>query len=116
MSSNRKTRISFRVKSAERARIIADAKAAGLSTGSYVRSRLIDQPITGMTFRRSQFQRTVRHLIGQIGRVGNNMNQIAARMNGGQYIAALDRQRHDEGIATLIDMRAMLIKRLLTPC
>ena len=107
--------MTFKVKPADRARIVADAKAAGLMTGSYIRSRLLDAPITGVTYRRSQFQRTAKHLIGQIGRAGNNMNQIAARMNGGQYIGMLDRQRHEEGIAALIDMRAMLIKQLLPP-
>ncbi len=116
MSGNHLTRISFRVRPPERARIAADARAAGLSVSSYIRSRLLDAPITGVTYRRSQFQRTVKHLIGQIGRTGNNLNQIAARMNSGQAITGLDRERHEEGIAALIDMRAMLIKQLLTSC
>jgi hypothetical protein len=116
MSGNHLTRISFRVRAAERARILADASAAGLSVSSHIRSCLLDAPITGVTYRRSQFRRSVKHLIGQIGRYGNNMNQIAAKLNGGQAITGIDRERHEEGIAALTDMRAMLIKLLLEPC
>lgn len=105
--------LTFKVKPDERRQIQSGAISAGLTVSSYIRSRLLDKPQTTAVFRRSQLQRSVRHLIGQIGRTGNNMNQIAARMNSGQYLGTFDRQRHDEGIAALADMRALLIELLV---
>ena len=105
--------LTFRVKPEERRQIEACAISSGLTVSSYIRSRLLDKPQTAVVYRRSQLQRSVRHLIGQIGRTGNNMNQIAARLNSGQGMTGLDRQHHDEGIAALADMRALLIELLV---
>jgi hypothetical protein len=117
MTNNHLTRISFRVKPDERKRIIADAKLAGMSIGSYVRSRLLDVPQTAITYRRTQTRRLINHLIGQLGRVGNNMNQIAWKLNSGTMLVPLDRECHEEGVRALKEMRVLLVNHLMNgPC
>jgi hypothetical protein len=118
MTDNHHTRISFRVKPAERSQIFADAKAAGLSVGSYVRKKLVPIPQTAPTFQRTESRQLMKHLIGHMGRVGNNMNQIAFKLNSDQLLRSMDRAQLEEGIRALKDMRSMLITHLLSagPC
>jgi hypothetical protein len=113
MVNNHLTRISFRVKPAERKKITEDAKLAGMMVGSYVRSRLLIAPITATMYRRSQLKQLVMRFIGHIGRVGNNMNQIAWKLNTKQVLTPLDRKQHAEGVDALKEMRALLIDNLL---
>ena len=105
--------LTFKVKPEERKRIIADAKLAGLTVGSYIRSRLLESPVTGVTFRQTQLKQLVMRFIGHIGRVGNNMNQIAWKLNSGQVLSHINRTQHEEGVKALKDMRALLIDNLL---
>ncbi len=110
--------LTFKAKPADRKRIIADAKLAGMTMGSYIRSRLLDQPQTATVYRRTQTKRLITRLIGHIGKVGSNMNQIAWKLNSGQVLIPLDRSQHEEGIRALKEMRAVLIKHMLQngPC
>ncbi len=118
MTNNHLTRLSFRVKMEERKRILTDAKLAGMTMGSYVRSRLLVAPETKTVYRRTQLKRLITSLIGDIGRTGNNMNQIAFKLNSGMLLSSLDRQLHEEGIRALKEMRAALITHMLQngPC
>ena len=106
-------RITFRVKPEEYKKIEADAKLAGMFIGSYVRSRLLDAPITAIMYRRTQLKQIIMRFIGHIGRVGNNMNQIAWKLNTDQVLTPLDREQHEEGVKSLKDMRAILVDTLL---
>jgi hypothetical protein len=111
--------MTFRVSPSERLRILADAKEAGLKMGTYVRSKLLKEPETKPTHRPTEARLLMKHLIGQIGRVGNNMNQIAFKLNGGAVLTRLDRDKHEEGIRALRDIRSLLISHLLQnngPC
>jgi len=119
MTDNHLTRISFRAKLAERSQIEKDAKEAGQSISTYVRARLLKEPETKPTHRPTEARLLMKHLIGQIGRVGNNMNQIAFKLNGGMVLKPLDRDKHEDGIRALRDMRSLLITHLLRnngPC
>jgi len=118
MTCNHLTRISFRVRPAERRQIIADAKEAGLKVGSYVRKRLLKEPQTVPTPQPTETRQLMKHLIGHIGRVGNNMNQIAFKLNSDMILTPLDRAVHEEGVRALKDMRSLLITHLLhrAPC
>ena len=115
MTNNHLTRISFRIKPDERSRILADAKLAGMTMGSYVRSRLLDTPQTSVTYRRTLTRRLMMSLVGKIGRVGNNMNQIAWKLNSGTMLIPLDRQLHEEGVDALKHIRGLLVAHLLKP-
>ncbi|MGB9151910.1 MAG: hypothetical protein WCD70_02360 [Alphaproteobacteria bacterium] len=118
MTNNHLTRVSFRVKPDERKRIVADAKLAGMTMGSYARSRLLEAPETKTVYRRTMTKRLMTKLIGDIGRVGNNMNQIAFKMNSDIVLSPLDKHLHEEGVRALKEMRAALITHLLKngPC
>ena len=115
MTNNHLTRISFRIKSDERRRILADAKSAGLTVGSYIRSRLLDVPQTATIYQRTLTRRLIMNLIGRIGRVSNNMNQIAWKLNSNEVLTPLDRQLHGEGVDALKEMRGVLVAQLLKP-
>ena len=110
--------MSFKVKPNDRKRIMADARLAGMSMGSYIRSRLLQAPETKTIYRRTMTKRLMVKLIGEIGRVGNNMNQIAFKINSDMVLSPLDRQLHQEASRALIEMRAVLITHILQngPC
>ncbi len=110
--------MTFKVKPDERKRIVADAKLAGMAVSSYIRSRLLDAPQTKTVYRRTMTKRLMIKLIGDIGRVGNNMNQIAFKLNSEIVLSPLDRQVHEEGVRALKEMRAALISHMLQngPC
>ena len=110
--------MTFRVTPDERRELIAAAKEAGLSFGSYARKRLLKEPQTAPTYQRTETRLLIKHLIGHIGRVGNNMNQIAWKLNSDMMLVSLDRRDLEEGIRALKDMRSMLITHLLQrgPC
>ena len=110
--------MSFKVKPNDRKRIVADAKLAGMSMGSYIRSKLLEAPETKTVYRRTMTKRLMTKLIGEIGRVGNNMNQIAFKMNSDIVLSPLDKTLHEEGVRALKEMRAALITHMLQngPC
>ena len=105
--------ITFKNVPADDKRIRDDARDSGMSLSSYIRSRLLDAPQTKTIYRRTQLRRLIIRLIGHIGRVGNNMNQIAHKLNLNELLNSIDRKLHEEGIMTLKEMRALLIDFLL---
>ena len=110
--------MTFRVTPDERRQLLANAKEAGLSFGSYARKRLLKEPQTAPTIQRTESRQLMKHLIGHIGRVGNNMNQIAFKLNSDMVVTPIDRQLHEEGVRALTDMRSLLVTHLLScaPC
>ena len=60
----------------------------------------------------------MKYLVGQIGRVGNNMNQIAYKLNSNMMMASVDRVQLEEGVRALKDMRSLLTTHLINrgPC
>jgi len=115
MTNNHLTRISFRIKPDERSQILADAKLAGMTMGSYIRSKLLQTPQTSTTYRRTLTRRLMMSIVGKMGRVGNNMNQIAWKLNSGTMLVPLDRRLHEEGIEALKHIRGLLVTSLLKP-
>lgn len=74
---------------AERATVAAGAEAAGLSLSGYARQTLLGQP-TPRTRRAapSPDVQAMARLLGQLGRVGGNLNQLARQANQGQPLPA----------------------------
>lgn len=67
----------------ERARIEAAADDAGLTMGSYIRSRALDAPTTQARRRPSVEVLAVARLLCAINRMGGNLHQIARYRNFG---------------------------------
>lgn len=78
----------FRIAKEEAAKLVAVADALGLTPGQLAR-RIIEREI-GLLARTATVRRRVanadllRQSLGQIGLVGNNINQIAAHKNSGK--------------------------------
>lgn len=93
--------VSFRLPPADRAKLMEVAAAQGLTAGQLAR-RIVARDL-GMVAKRNHVRRAIanaailRQLLGDLGRLGNNLNQIAARLNaGGKHAEAihdLDRLR-----------------------
>ena len=78
--------VPFRVSSEEYSELTSLAARAGLTLGSYVRSRALQTPTTRARRKPAIEQVTVSHLIGELGRVKNNLNQLARKANSGNFI------------------------------
>ena len=118
MSDDRDIRISIRVTREESELIKKDAKEAGKTLSTHGRDCLLKAPETAPTYIRTETRDLMKYLIGQIGRVGNNMNQIAYKLNSNMMMVSVDRAQLEEGVRTLKDMRSLLTTHLINrgPC
>lgn len=82
-------RITFRLSPGEQAEIEAAADRAGLTLGSYVRARVLAQPTTRAVRRPPANKAALARLLGEAGRIGSNVNQMARQLNSGRDAAAL---------------------------
>lgn len=73
--------IQCRVNAEEREQIKDDAARLGVTVGSYVRGVLLDAPIPRQARRPSVEVNVLRELLGKLGKVGNNLNQLARERN-----------------------------------
>ncbi len=105
----RQKSIGFRANEEEYAQLKADAERAGLTLSDYARSTLLNAPVPRQVKRPPIEVQTLAALQGQIGRIGNNINQIARLMNSG-LIPPLNTVR--EELAALKELR-LLIKQAL---
>ena len=76
--------MTFRVTAAERAEVQTAATAAGLKAGSYIRESLLKAPQTHKRRRPLADVAALARLIGELNRVGGNVNQIAHAINLGE--------------------------------
>jgi Bacterial mobilisation protein (MobC) len=75
--------MTFRVTAAERAELETLATDAGLTPGSYIRESLLKSPQTRRRRRPLADMAALPRLLGEINRVGGNVNQIARAINLG---------------------------------
>ena len=75
--------IGFRATPEEQAQIESDAKSAGLTIGAYLRKLALDAPIPRQSRRSSVDMTTLSQLLGQLGKIGSNLNQLARQANIG---------------------------------
>ena len=75
----------------ERAKIAAAASASGLSLSGYARETLLGEPTPG-TQRAAPTPeaKDIARLIGQLGMIGSNLNQLAKLGNQGQPVPQLE--------------------------
>jgi len=93
--------IGFRVTAQERAEIEAAAERAGLTVGSYVRLTLLTEPETQPVKRPPSQAASLARLLGQLGKIGGNLNQIAARLNRYQEVTHQEIKVALEGLKEL---------------
>ncbi len=79
--------VKFRAKPEERAEMKANAAAAGLSLGSFLRNYAVTAPST-RTVRASLAPAVAElaHYKGQIGRIGGNLHQLLRLANRGEIV------------------------------
>ncbi len=98
----------FRVATEEAEKLVKVAAAMGLTPGQMAR-RIIEREV-GLMARTATVRRRVanadllRQGLGELGRVGNNVNQVAAHLNAGRAIP----WRQDELDRLLLDLAAAL--------
>jgi Bacterial mobilisation protein (MobC) len=79
----RSSHITIRLTPDERARIDADAARAGLTPGSYARQTLLGAPAPRQVRRPPVERRELARLLGELGKIGGNLNQLAKAANQG---------------------------------
>lgn len=105
----RTTHITIRLTPEEREAIDTAASRAGLTAGSYARQVLLGAPAPRQVRRPQIERRELARLLGQLGAIGNNMNQVAKLANFGDPV---DRTRFAEALDGLRQMRDAVLKAL----
>ena len=82
----RQPRIIFRVSEEERAEMKASAAAAGLSVGSFIRSRTVAAPHTRVVRSLAPTVAEFRQYKGEIGKIGGNLAQFLRLANRGEIV------------------------------
>ena len=108
-SNKRPAPFSVRLSDDERAELVRRAEAAGLSIGGYWKSAVFNLPPPRKSRRPRTDTAELAKLLGSLGRVGNNINQLARILNeeGSVEIHGLTNALKD-----LADMRAAVMHAL----
>lgn len=80
----RSAHLTIRLTPEEKAEIIAKAERAGLEPGSYARKTLLDEPPPRQVRRPPIERKELARLLGELGKVGSNLNQLARESNEGE--------------------------------
>ncbi len=105
----RTAHLTIRLTPDERAVIDNNADRAGLTSGSYARQVLLGAPAPRQVRRPPVERKEVVRLLGQLGYVGNNLNQIARAINSGEEG---DQQALVQGLGDLHLMRDAALRAL----
>ena len=105
--------ISFRVSAKEQALLKEITDRAGVTIAGYIKAATFGRPIPRASRRPDVDSVALRQVLGQMGKLGTNANQIARAINAGQFIDHRRAQASLDEISTqLKDMRARLLKAL----
>lgn len=89
--------------------IVAKADKAGFSTGAFARACLLDDPGPRAQRRPPADHKALRQILGHVGRIGNNINQIARALNA-QETASLEDL--PEALTAYLDIRKAIFEAL----
>ncbi|MGJ5813608.1 plasmid mobilization protein [Paludibaculum fermentans] len=78
--------IGFRATDAERAQIEAAAQRAGLTVGSYVRSRALAKPVTRAQRRPAVETQQLAHLLGMLGVLSGMLQAVVKKHGRGDVV------------------------------
>ena len=114
MSEKRKRSkvIQVRVSPEEKASFLERCKNAGLTTGDYIRVACLKQKPLRRVKRITLSQELITRFIGLLMRYGNNLNQIARKLNQLHNPAEEDMRAIHQGLAQIREMRNFLRKAL----
>lgn len=101
--------VSFRVTPAEREALDAAAAAAGMLIGTYVCHLVLAAPPPPKVRRPSANHGQLVQLLGEIGRIGSNINQLARSANAQRVVAG---DQLAEAVADVAEMRAAVLAAL----
>lgn len=102
-SRQKQERLTVRFSPSEREQLEALADRAGLTLGSYVRSRSLEQPTTRARRRPVAPVQVLSGYLGQLGKLASNVNQLTRRVNMGETPLA------EEITSTLSACRALAV-------
>lgn len=94
----------------EFAEIMAQAEKAGLTAPSYARSILLSAPAPRARRRPTIEAEAVGRLLGELGKVGSNLNQIAHHLNAGRGEVSPDALA--AALRDVSDLRAAIMEAL----
>ncbi len=77
--------LSIRLSPEERADLTSRAERAGLSVGGYFRAAVLDVPLPRVSRRPSADRAELARLLGAVGKIGSNVNQLAYVANTGSW-------------------------------
>jgi hypothetical protein len=105
----RNRHLTVRLSDDERAAIDEAAERAGLMPGSYARQALLGGPAPRQVRRPPVERKELARLLGEIGHIGGNLNQLAKAVNTGVlvYTGEIDAALHG-----LAEMRDAILKTL----
>ena len=101
--------LTIRLTPEERAAIDQAADRAGLTPGSYARQAVLGAPAPRQVRRPPVERQELVRILGALGHIGGNLNQIARAMNTGDD---LDRVAHAEALGGLQAVRDAILKAL----
>jgi hypothetical protein len=105
----RTSHITIRLSAEERAQLDERAARAGLMNGSYVRQAVFGAPMPRQVRRPPVERQALARLLGSLGHVGANLNQLAHRFNSG---LPTDRQEVLDAIRSLGPVREAILRAL----
>jgi len=111
----RRDRVTIRFGDDELALLTEAADRAGLSVSGYARRLLVDAKPLRASRRPPIEKQLLAKTLGELGKIGSNVNQIARTLNAGGRPSSVDNALRADlrrSIADLTEMRAALLKIL----
>jgi hypothetical protein len=98
-----------RVSAEEHSEIMDAAERAGLAFGSYARNTLLGAPAPRQVRRPPVERRELARLLGELGKIGGNLNQLAKAANSGVLVYGGE---IDAALGGLVEVRDAILKAL----
>jgi hypothetical protein len=104
--------VPFRVDDPEREELHRRARRAGITVGAYIRHQTLDKPPPRQSSRPAIEVQVLARLVGQLGKIGSNLNQIAFQMNASGRADELDVIYVQSMAADLTALRAAALRAM----
>ncbi len=103
--------LTARFNETEAAAIRDKASKTGQSVGALVRAALLNQPMGPRIRTRPVDAKAIAQVLGQLGKIGSNVNQIAHHLNAGRPLSRKE-DLIDEALRDLMEMRLACLQAL----